>query len=65
MYLEIQDAQIKSNKVVFKLEYDEEFRLEVGKIRKLQNPTKKNIQEYIFSVIENTIDFDALTQEGD
>jgi len=65
MYLEIQDAQIKGNKVVFKLEYDEEFRLEIGKIKKLQNPTKKDIQEYIFSVIEHTIDFDALTQEGD
>ena len=65
MYLEIQDAQIKGNKVIFKMEYDDEFRHEVGRIRKLQNPTKKDIQEYIFSVIESTIDFDALTEEGD
>ena len=47
------------------MEYDDEFRHEVGRIRKLQNPTKKDIQEYIFSVIESTIDFDALTEEGD
>ena len=65
MFLEIQDAEIKRDKLIFKLEYDEEFRLEVGKIRNISNPTKKDVQEYIFNVIENTINLEDLAEQVD
>ena len=51
MFLEIQDVQIKGNRLVFKLEYDEEFRLEVGRIQNKTSPSKKDVQNYILDVI--------------
>jgi hypothetical protein len=65
MYLEINDVKILSNKLVFKLEYDEEFRLEVGRIKNITSPSKKDVQSYILEVIEREVDFDSLTESGD
>jgi hypothetical protein len=65
MYLEINDVKVHSNKLVFRLEYDEEFRLEVGRIKKIISPSKKDVQNYILEVIEKEVDFDSLTEPGD
>ena len=65
MYLEINDVKILSNKLVFKLEYDEEFRLEVGRIKNITSPSKKDVQSYILEIIEREVDFDSLTESGD
>jgi len=58
MKLEIHDVKDYGNKLVFKLEYDEEFRLTIGKVLKLTNPSKKDIQAYILKSLEENIDFD-------
>lgn len=62
MKLEIHDVKDYGSKLVFKMEYDEEFRLAVAKALKKENPSKKDIQAYILDSLENSInfsDFDA------
>jgi hypothetical protein len=65
MHLEIQDVQIKGSKLVFKLEYDEEFRQEVGRIQNKPSPSKKDVQNYILEVIDKAVDLEALGELGD
>lgn len=65
MFLEIQDVQIRGNRLVFKLEYDEEFRLEVGRIQSKTNPSKKDVQNYILDVIERQLDLEELGELSD
>ena len=48
MKLEIHDVKDYGSKLVFKLEYDEEFRLTIGRILNKTNPSKKDIQKYIY-----------------
>ena len=57
MKLEIHDVKDYGNKLVFKLEYDEEFRIAIGKVLKITNPSKKDIQGYILKSLENSINF--------
>jgi hypothetical protein len=42
---------------VFKLEYDEAFRIAIGKVLKIASPSKKDIQAYILKSLENSINF--------
>ncbi len=65
MFLEIQDVQIRGNRLVFKLEYDEEFRLEVGRIQNKTSPSKKDVQNYILNVIEKQLDLEELGELSD
>lgn len=65
MFLEIQDVQIKGNKLVFKLEYDEEFRQEVGRVQNKTSPSKRDVQNYILDVIEKGLDLEKLGELGD
>jgi hypothetical protein len=65
MFLEIQDVQIRGNKLVFKLEYDEEFRQEVGRVQNKQSPSKRDVQNYILDVIERGVDLEELGELGD
>jgi hypothetical protein len=65
MHLEIQDIQIRRSKLVFKLEYDEEFRLEVGRIMDKPSPSKKDIQNYILEIIDKAVDLESLGELGD
>lgn len=65
MFLEIQDVQIRGNRLVFKLEYDEEFRLEVGRIQNKKSPSKRDVQNYILDVIEQGIGLDELGELSD
>jgi len=65
MHLEIQDVQIKGSKLVFKLEYDEEFRQEVGRIQNKPSPSKKDVQNYILEIIDKAVDIEALGELGD
>jgi hypothetical protein len=58
MILEIHDVKDYGNKLVFKLEYDEEFRLAIGKVLNVSNPSKKDIQAYILKSLEDSINFD-------
>lgn len=57
MILEIHDVKDYGSKLVFKLEYDEEFRLTIGRILNKTNPSKKDIQKYILDSLERNIDF--------
>jgi hypothetical protein len=57
MKLEIHDVKDYGSKLVFKLEYDEEFRIAIGTVLKVANPSKKDIQTYILKSLENSIDF--------
>jgi hypothetical protein len=65
MHLEIQDVQIRGSKLVFKLEYDEEFRLEVGRIQNKPSPSKKDVQNYILEVIDKSLDLESLGELSD
>ena len=60
MYLEIHDVKVHNNKLIFKLEYDEEFRQEVGRIQNKTLPSKKDVQNYILNIIEDGLDDDDL-----
>ena len=64
MHLEIQDVQIRGNKLVFKLEYDDEFQLEVGRLINKVLPSKKDVQNYILGVIEKKLELDELRELG-
>ena len=57
MKLEIHDVKDYGSKLVFKLEYDEEFRLTVGRILNKPSPSKKDIQKYILDSLERNINF--------
>jgi len=57
MKLEIHDVKDYGSKLVFKMEYDEEFRQAVAKVLKKENPSKKDIQAYILKSLENSINF--------
>ena len=57
MKLEIHDVKDYGSKLVFKMEYDEEFREAVAKALNKVNPSKKDIQVYILSSLENSINF--------
>jgi hypothetical protein len=57
MIFEIHDVKDYGSKLVFKLEYDEEFRLTIGRILNKTNPSKKDIQKYILDSLEKNIDF--------
>lgn len=65
MFLEIQDVQIRGNKLVFKLEYDEEFRQEVGRVQNKKSPSRRDVQNYILDVIEKGVDLEELGELGD
>lgn len=65
MFLEIQDVQVRGDRLVFKLEYDEEFRLEVGRIQNKKSPSKRDVQNYILDVIERGIELDDLGELSD
>lgn len=65
MHLEIQDVQIRGNKIVFKLEYDDEFRLEVGRVINKSLPSKRDVQNYILGIIEKKLELDELGELGD
>lgn len=58
MYLEIHDVKDYGSKLVFKLEYDDEFRRAVAKIIGTQHASKKEVQEFILQTLEKNIDFD-------
>ena len=55
MKLEIHDVKDYGSKLVFKMEYDEDFRLAVAKALKKENPSKKDIQAYILKSLEKTV----------
>jgi hypothetical protein len=57
MKLEIHDVKDYGSKLVFKMEYDEEFRQAVAKALNKVNPSKKDIQTYILTSLENNINF--------
>ena len=57
MKLEIHDVKDYGSKLIFKIEYDEEFRRAVAKALKKDNPSKKEIQSYILNSLEKNIDF--------
>jgi len=57
MHLEIHDVKDHGTKLVFKLEYDEEFKVAIAKILGVTTPTKKDIQTFIMKSLEKTINF--------
>jgi len=57
MKLEIHDVKDYGSKLVFKMEYDEEFRQAVARTLKKASPSKKDIQAYILKSLEDSIDF--------
>ena len=57
MKLEIHDVKDYGSKLVFKLEYDEEFRTAVSKALNVQGASKKEIQAYILKILEENINF--------
>jgi len=48
---------------VFKLEYDEDFRQTISKLKNKSNISKKEIQQYILEVLENNLNFDDLNRD--
>jgi len=48
---------------VFKLEYDEDFRQKISKLKNKSNISKKEIQQYILEVLENNLNFDDLNRD--
>jgi len=63
MHLEIHDVTDYGNKLVFKLEYDEDFRQTISKLKNKSNISKKEIQQYILEVLENNLNFDDLNRD--
>lgn len=62
MFLEIQNIKIQGDRLIFKVEYDEEFRESVGLAINKPLPSRKDIQNFILNTIETSVDLDSLTE---
>lgn len=63
MRFEIKDAIDKGDKIVLKMDYDEEFSETLAKIFKVKRITPQNVENFVAMVLEK-IDEDELRELG-
>jgi hypothetical protein len=66
MKLEIIDAEDKGDRIVLKMNYDEEFARTIAKICGVKYASEEDVEEFIMMVLENMSGDDlGLTELGD
>jgi hypothetical protein len=58
MKLEIKQAIDKGNKIVLKMEYDQEFADTIAKVCGVRYATERQVEKFVTTVIENMDDED-------